>query len=211
MAEALPSVLLSSGPLRLVGGAVALDFVNTVDWHLEDEPVERLRSYADLVAWGRGSEAIDAARARRLLKLAKADDKTAESVFAVARSLREALFQIFLAIGRGTAPNARDLRLINAWLSRLAPRDGLVQKGRGLAWHSPEPETLESVLAPVLWSAGDILTGADVDRLKLCHADGCGWMFLDASRKANRLWCSMEGCGNRAKAQRHYRRTRRAA
>jgi predicted RNA-binding Zn ribbon-like protein len=84
----------------------------------------------------------------------------------------------------------------------------LVQQGRRLNWRWPEPETLQTVLAPVLWSTGDILTGGETDRLKLCSADGCGWMFLDASRKANRLWCSMESCGNRAKAQRHYRRTR---
>ena len=210
MAETHPSVLLSSGPLRRVGGAVALDFVNTADWHLS-EPEERLLSYPDLVAWTRGAEAIDAARARRLLKLAKADAKAAERVLAVARSLREALFQLFLAISRGAVPNARDLGLVNAWLARLAPRDGLVQEGRRLVWRWPEPETLESVLAPVLWSTGDILTGNAVERLKLCTADGCGWMFLDASRKANRLWCSMEGCGNRAKAQRHYRRVRRVS
>jgi len=208
MAEAHPSVLLSGGPLRRVGGALALDFVNTADWHLKDEPVERLHSYADLVAWARGSDAIDAARVRRLLKLAKADAKAADRVLAVARSLREALFQVFLAVSRGEVPEARDLGLVNAWLARMAPRAGLVQEGHRLAWRWPEPETLESVLAPVLWSSGAILTGGDINRLKLCSAHGCGWMFLDASRKANRLWCSMEGCGNRAKAQRHYRRTR---
>ncbi|WP_433023369.1 CGNR zinc finger domain-containing protein [Kribbella sp. CA-294648] len=34
--------------------------------------------------------------------------------------------------------------------------------------------------------------------------------FYDSSRKANRRWCSMAGCGNRAKAARHYARSKDA-
>ena len=30
------------------------------------------------------------------------------------------------------------------------------------------------------------------------------WLFLDDSKSANRRWCSMSSCGNRAKAHRHY-------
>jgi predicted RNA-binding Zn ribbon-like protein len=204
MVEAHPTVALSRGPLKRVGGALALDFLNTTDWRLRDEPEEWLLSYGDLVAWTRGAGAIDALRARRLLGLAKTDPRAAERVLTDARRLREALFRIFSTI----KPSARDLELVNSWLARTAPRSGLARDGRRLGWRWPEPERLETVLAPVLWSAGDLLTGDGRDRLKLCAADGCGWMFLDASRKANRLWCSMETCGNRAKAQRHYRRSR---
>ncbi len=207
MAEAVvPPVRLARGPLKRVGGAVVLDFVNTADWHLRPEPEEWLESYADLLAWAKGVGAIDAARARRLAALAKADPAAAERVLTDARSLREALFGICLATARGGTPAETDLRLVNAWLARAAPRLGLRREGRRLAWTWPEPEVLESVLAPILWSAGDVLAGEVRARVKLCAADGCGWVFLDASRKANRLWCSMDGCGNRAKAKRHYRR-----
>ena len=45
-------------------------------------------------------------------------------------------------------------------------------------------------------------------RLKACPAEDCHWAFYDASRNRSRTWCSMQGCGNRAKARayraRHY-------
>jgi len=212
MAEAAtPPIRLSHGLLKRVGGAVVLDFVNTADWHLRPEPEEWLRSYADLLAWAKGVGALDATRARRLAALAKADPVAAERVLAEARRLREALFRVLLATTRQAVPEETDLRVVNAWLARAAPRLGVRREGLRLAWAWPDPITLESVLAPILWSAGDVLTSEGRSRVKLCAADGCGWVFLDASRKANRLWCSMDGCGNRAKARRHYRRAQAAS
>ncbi|MCL4825828.1 MAG: CGNR zinc finger domain-containing protein [Caldilinea sp.] len=38
------------------------------------------------------------------------------------------------------------------------------------------------------------------------RAQFCGWLFFDASRNRSRRWCSMEDCGNRAKARLHYKR-----
>jgi hypothetical protein len=42
-----------------------------------------------------------------------------------------------------------------------------------------------------------------IDRVKICPADDCRWAFYDASRNRSRQWCSMEVCGNRAKARAH--------
>ncbi len=44
------------------------------------------------------------------------------------------------------------------------------------------------------------------DRIRRCA--GCVLWFLDTSRNGTRRWCSMDECGNRAKAQAHYRRRR---
>lgn len=40
------------------------------------------------------------------------------------------------------------------------------------------------------------------ERLKLCGDDGCRWAYYDRSRNRSSRWCSMESCGNRAKARR---------
>ena len=45
-------------------------------------------------------------------------------------------------------------------------------------------------------------------RVRRCANDKCRWVFLDDSKSANRRWCSMSACGNRAKAHRHYARRR---
>jgi predicted RNA-binding Zn ribbon-like protein len=62
----------------------------------------------------------------------------------------------------------------------------------------------------LLWriarSAAELLTDDQLARVKLCAMPDCGWLFLDDSRAGNRRWCSMETCGNRHKARRHYRR-----
>ncbi|MEM9640207.1 MAG: CGNR zinc finger domain-containing protein [Pseudomonadota bacterium] len=45
-------------------------------------------------------------------------------------------------------------------------------------------------------------------RLKVCPGVNCGWIFVDETKNARRKWCSMESCGNRAKAARHYSRSK---
>ena len=69
-------------------------------------------------------------------------------------------------------------------------------------------EALERPLWPVLWAAAELLTSADRDRVRACASDPCRWLFLDLSRNRSRRWCSMEDCGNRAKARRHYARSK---
>ena len=36
----------------------------------------------------------------------------------------------------------------------------------------------------------------------------CLWLFVDASKSGTRRWCDMASCGNRAKARRHYLKTK---
>lgn len=45
-------------------------------------------------------------------------------------------------------------------------------------------------------------------RFKVCPDEECGWAFYDWSKNRSATWCSMEVCGNRAKA-RAYRERRR--
>ena len=93
-----------------------------------------------------------------------------------------------------------------------APAFVALQAGGGLVWSDPAAgapaDPLWRPVWPVLWSAGDLLTGPLRARVRRCADPQCGWMFLDTSRSRPRLWCSMADCGNRAKARRHYARKR---
>ena len=40
-----------------------------------------------------------------------------------------------------------------------------------------------------------------IGRVKLCQAETCRFAYFDHSRNGSRAWCSMEICGNRAKAR----------
>ncbi|WMX47070.1 CGNR zinc finger domain-containing protein [Streptomyces roseicoloratus] len=46
------------------------------------------------------------------------------------------------------------------------------------------------------------------DRIRACAHEACILHFFDTSRNGTRRWCSMALCGNRAKASRHYARTK---
>jgi predicted RNA-binding Zn ribbon-like protein len=46
-------------------------------------------------------------------------------------------------------------------------------------------------------------------RLKICAAPDCRWVFYDASRNGAGRWCSMRVCGNRAKTLAYRRRSAR--
>ncbi|MYV67193.1 hypothetical protein GT043_14890, partial [Streptomyces sp. SID2131] len=63
------------------------------------------------------------------------------------------------------------------------------------------------------WTAArdylDLLRTAP-DRIRACAHEACILHFFDTSRNGTRRWCSMAVCGNRAKASRHYARTKEA-
>jgi predicted RNA-binding Zn ribbon-like protein len=44
------------------------------------------------------------------------------------------------------------------------------------------------------------------DRLRRCGNPRCRWLFVDRSRKRNRIWCEAAVCGNRMRVGRHRRR-----
>ncbi len=82
----------------------------------------------------------------------------------------------------------------------------------GFRWDwvgSPVP--VERLLWSVARSAGELLTASELDRIRECASDRCSWLFLDCSRSRRRRWCDMKTCGNRAKARRHYQRTRQSS
>jgi hypothetical protein len=58
-------------------------------------------------------------------------------------------------------------------------------------------------------AAAKVAIEGRIDRVKICPADDCRWAFYDTSRNRSRQWCSMEECGNRAKARAHRQRNAR--
>ncbi|WP_116245279.1 CGNR zinc finger domain-containing protein [Nocardiopsis sp. FIRDI 009] len=60
---------------------------------------------------------------------------------------------------------------------------------------------------PAWTAAADYLDLLDApDRIRGCANPACVLHFFDTSRNGTRRWCSMSGCGNRAKAARHHAR-----
>lgn len=190
------------------GGDLAVDFVNTISGVGTNRVRERLHDYADLVGWAAAAGAVPADLSADLLDRAAADRDAAVATLAEALVFREAVFSVLEAMRTGRALPADSLLTVNRFLAAaLAHRRLDLDDGR-VVWAWPSEPSLDRLLWPVAQAVAALLTDGPTDRLRMCGATDCGWLFLDMSKNRSRRWCDMAVCGNRAKAARHYRRSR---
>jgi predicted RNA-binding Zn ribbon-like protein len=190
-------------------GRLSLALANTLDWRLRAKPVELMRTFSDLVRWGRTGGVLDRAEATRLRGWAKTHPRPATRLLRDATEIREAIAAIFQALVRGSAPPAASLERLEhacraAWSARTLRADA---SSAEWTWRESTPEPERIAWAAALDAAG-LLTSGDAHRVRQCGDAECGWFFLDTSRNKSRRWCSMESCGNRNKVRRFYRRSR---
>lgn len=201
--------------LELLGGHPVLDFVNTLDWR--DRAAEAggaeecLVSYDALVIWSERAGLIAKPERPALEAFGREHPSRAAAALDDVIQLREAIHRLLKAAKAGRAPGLEDLDQINRWLP--SGRMVLSRRGGRFAWEKspdaqPEPALLLRRLAQ---AAGELLVSGGIQRVGCCAGPGCGWLYLDTSPNRQRRWCSMQGCGNRAKAQRHYNRSKRRA
>lgn len=178
-------------PVRLIGGRLCLDFLNTADWSSSGRVVhEKFADRQDVEIWCR---AVNLGKRVALEDPAALDDL---------KAFRASLRRLFLAVVTGEKPKKRDLAGFNQVLEGDATGAPLVMRQGAPAFHKDVP-----IAQIVALSALSVLTQpTEVERVKICPSNDCGWLFLDESKNRRRRWCSMETCGNRAKARRHYQR-----
>jgi predicted RNA-binding Zn ribbon-like protein len=175
--------------------------VNTVAWRRSAEPIDRIESYDDLVAYVARAGSVDASA---LIAEADAHPRTAKLALERAIELRESLFGVFSAV---TAGRTADLDVLNEVLAEAMQQSELVAEPGGVRARWRNQADLDLPRWQIAASAAVVLTGTDVDRLKQCPGDSCGWVFLDESRNRSRRWCDSRECGNRERVRAHYRRT----
>jgi predicted RNA-binding Zn ribbon-like protein len=200
----------------LSGGRLCLDFVNTLSGMRGVQPKEHLRGYADLVEFARQSGVLADGRAKKLAVEARRRPDEAARVYGAAVALREALYRVFLEKARGGEPDGGDLELVQAALRDALVHRRLVRAGDAFAYGWEETAAaLEAPLWPIVASAAEVLTSAgELARVRVCglyETSECSWLFVDETRAHTRRWCSMKDCGNRAKARRHWARTKEEA
>jgi predicted RNA-binding Zn ribbon-like protein len=192
--------------LELHGGHLVLDFANTLEGPRDGSGGEELlRAPADLAAWAHRAGALDEMAAARLGAYAARHPRRAAAALTRARTLREVIYATFTPIAAGGRPDPDALaRLHHAHLEALT--HGRLEPARGaeapvFAWRWDSDAALDRALWPVIVAAIDLLRSERLARLKAC-AD-CRLLFLDQSRNRSRRWCSMAGCGSRAKMRRY--------
>ncbi|HET9225564.1 MAG TPA: ABATE domain-containing protein [Thermoanaerobaculia bacterium] len=178
-------------PFKYIGGDPSLDFVNTVDWTEQGPIKERLTDYARLTRWAEGAGILSRADAERLRKAAQ--PREAKAAYKSALRLRDVLQRLY-ASGSDAAWEE-----FNELLGKALRHLGVSPLGK---WEWHDVESLESVLWPVVWSAANLLTSEEAQRIRVCAGPDCGWMYVDRSRNGLRRWCQMETCGTLEKSRR---------
>ncbi len=157
---------------------------------------DELGDVAALRAWLTGHGLLDDAEAA---ELAGAD---LERITGFREAMRE-----LLRTNLGDPIPTWALDVLNAEAERAALR---VDFGRtGCAGLVPTSRrAADRVLGRLLAGVAAADAEGTWKRLKVCADDSCAWAYYDVSRNASRSWCSMQSCGNKAKARRHRERAR---
>lgn len=184
-----------------LGGRPSVDFVNTLRerWWRR---VETLVTPDDLVRWLERAELLPAGVAPASADLLRA-----------ARELRESIDAALVAVVAGEPPPASALATIDGWLPAAAVVERLAAGSGGVPAIGPSPpaDPVRHALGVLALDAARMLGTEQRERVRICASETCSARFYDRSPAAGRVWCSMRGCGNVAKARRHRQRARSAS
>ncbi|MCP3102666.1 ABATE domain-containing protein [Myxococcus sp. K15C18031901] len=172
-------------------GRLCLDLPASLAARLKAEPKDLLETPHDLGRWLVAAGLV-----------AKNPEPTGEEL-RQARELREALYQLAVARLRNEGLDSKARAVVNRWAAEPPPVLQL----------SPEGQTwtrggVHSLLAAVARDGVELLGGPLAERIRNCEGEGCALLFVDTSRSGLRRWCSMSGCGNKAKVEEFRRRQR---
>ncbi|MFG2039770.1 CGNR zinc finger domain-containing protein [Dactylosporangium sp. NPDC048998] len=198
-------IRLSAGGAPLLGEPAPIEFANTT-YAIRGRLCEGLDTTDHLAAWLRDM------RTRLAVALTDDDlDTVTGGDLAVAHDLRTAIRAVADAIVHDQTPGADAVAALNGHVRR-APRWRELRVGA-------EPRTevrsharaVAAVLSALAEEAADLFAGLFADparhELRICPGPNCVLYFLRGSTR--REWCTPD-CGNRARAARHYSKTRQA-
>lgn len=171
-------------------GTRVLDFVATLRARRSEQSYEFLSDAAALDAWWLEAGVRTSGRASGAADLAAAVE------------LREALYTVIWHRLNGEAIPDEALALVNARaqsspVSPALTASGVVRDG--------DPA---ECLVDLAREAIEIVGGEEGALLRECSRPECTTVYLDRSRGHRREWCSMQSCGNRAKAAAYRARVR---
>ena len=192
--------------LKTLGKQKAIDFINTVDWRGREHPKEYIKNYTDLIDWADHTELIDQTKAVTLREKASNDPLGASEIHQRTITFREAAYRTLYQISINDNPDTEDKSLIEVEMRKMYSQTRLDLSGNKL--DLIDEENLDHILSIIVKETIELLTSDEVARVKRCQSDECGWLFIDTSKNNSRKWCRMKSCGNRAKARRHYSRSK---
>jgi len=190
----------------LVGGHLAVDFINTVTAR-DTTPSDWVDDYNALLRWAALTGAFTKKDLAKLAALAAVAPAQAAAALRRARALRETLCDVLYALIEGRSPEAEAVAALDEARVGAARTAKLAHAaGRLVPQWSVDRSGVDLVAHVVTAAALALLEAPELERLRLCDGHDCGWVFIDTSKNGKRRWCDMATCGNTAKARRYAER-----
>jgi len=188
-----------------VGGHVVLNFVNTCGGADKRRDGERLTDWETAIDWATAHGLIDPAELRPMEKTRRKEERDPSDLLDELRDLRETVHTVLSALAGGMpVPQAARVRLEGYVIDAVKHAELRLNGHEPASWVVVPEKAGSALMKDRLALAANALLGQPViANVRECAA--CSWLFLDLSKSKSRRWCSMATCGNRAKAQRHYR------
>ncbi|WP_266157250.1 CGNR zinc finger domain-containing protein [Dyella silvatica] len=193
-----PPISRPIAAIRLDGGRLCLDFVNTIHDHYAEQVEDYIFQPERFIDWCMRSGAIlpgepiaaPEGASRRAALMRKV------------RALRHHLHALLASRIDGVTPPEDAVQCIDQWLHRAWASQSLGLDGqmhwRDDAYHALLP--LQRIALDALALIGD----PSALQLRRCaNTSSCGWLFLDTSKNQRRRWCAMETCGTAFKMRRY--------
>jgi predicted RNA-binding Zn ribbon-like protein len=169
--------------LKLIGGWLCLDFINTVGCRNSKHPYEWLTKYSDLVSWSQHAGTLTENEAQGLLRRAELHHTDAKAVLERATILRETLHRVFSAIINHQLSNPSDITTFNVELSNAMAQTRLLQTADTHNWsYVFKDNAHDRMLWSVVRSAADLLTSNKLDRIRRCSGEN--WATLQTRTRA---------------------------
>jgi predicted RNA-binding Zn ribbon-like protein len=176
------------------------------------DPLKVLQRFMNSVSFERDEEELETPEALKAWlverDLMNPDDPVTEGDLRRALDVREGLRALLFA------NNGHELdRAAVERLDRAASRAGVcVHFGApdGNPVLKPDATGVDGAIARLMADVAQASVDGSWARLKACPEETCRWAFYDHSKNRSARWCSMETCGNMAKA-RAYRARQRGA
>ena len=154
--------------MRIVGGNLALDFINTQTGPPAGEPDEdALHDYADLVAWGEYVGMLSDAEANRLGRRGRGRPGDARATYKRALRLRRRLYALMSTIAAGQSPPRRSVAALRSAAADALAHAVLVPADTGFEWAWADDD-LARPLWPIAHAGVALLTSGPLDRVKAC-------------------------------------------
>jgi len=186
---------------KLIGGHPALELCNTyAGWDEPPHPrAEWLRDPDTMLVWCMHAGVVTPDVTADLRDEARSRPAKARSALDRVRRFRADLYVSLVHDDGEAFDRVAEVAHRSARTARLVRRTDGGVRGSRARWELSPDLGLDLPLLALAARAADLLVSDERGLVRACPGDECGWLFLD--RRGTRRWCSMQTCGNRAKAR----------